>query len=139
MAISGVGTVFMRWNSDLSVPALEAIANVKSITGPSATRGTSDTTALDTAGGYRTFIPGFRDAGGVSLTLSYTRDGYEKMLADYQSDVAGNYQIILPDTDSTTIEFEGFVTEIPLTIPEEVITFAVTIKLSGAFTVNSGS
>ena len=139
MAISGVGTVFERWNSSLSVPAWEAVANIKSIGGPSATRATLDTTALDTAGGYRTFITGFRDAGEITLTLNYNRAGYDKMLADFEADTAGYYQIILPDTDSTSIEFEGFVTGIPLTIPEDVVTVAVTIKISGAITVNSGS
>ena len=139
MAISGVGTVFERWNSALSVPAWETIANIKNISGPSATRATLDTTALDTEGGYRTFITGFRDAGELTLTMNYNRAGYDKMRADFEADTAGYYQIILPDTDSTSIEFEGFVTGIPLTIPEDVVTVEVTIKISGAITVNSGS
>jgi len=38
------------------------------------------------------------------------------------------------------LEFEGLVTELPLTVPaEDKITIDVTIQISGAVTVNSGS
>ena len=60
------------------------------------------------------------------------------MIADFQSDTTGYYEIVLPDTDSTSIEFEGLVSGIPLTIPEDVVTVAITIKISGAITINSG-
>jgi len=137
MAISGVGTVFRRWNKTTS--GWENIANIKNIGGPSATRETLDTTALDTAGGYRTFITSFRDAGEITLTMNFARDGYDKMLSDFEADDAQNYEIVLPDDDTTSLEFEGLVTGIPLTIPEDVVTLDVTIKITGAITVNSGS
>ena len=138
MSISGAGTIFQRWNSTLSTPAWETISSIKTIGGPSATRAVLDTTSLDTAGGYRTFISGFRDAGEITLTMNFNRAGYDKMIADFQSDTTGYYEIVLPDTDSTSIEFEGLVSGIPLTIPEDVVTVAITIKISGAITINSG-
>ena len=136
--ISGVGAQLMRWNTDTN--AWEALAHVKSITGPSMTRNTIDVTALDTVGGYRTFIAGFRDAGTLALNMIYTRDSYELMKTDFESDVIQNYQIVLPDTDTTSLAFEGLVTELPLTIPtDDAVTADVTIKISGQVTLESGS
>jgi hypothetical protein len=55
-AISGVGTKFYRWNSG----TWQALAEVNSISGPSMT-----STSLDSIGGYREFIAGFRDGGTI--------------------------------------------------------------------------
>jgi predicted secreted protein len=137
-AIAGVGTQFQRWNTGTN--AWESIAMVKNITGPSKTRTTIDTTALDTVGGYRTFIAGFRDAGQLTFTMLFDRDGYELMNTDFENDAAQNYQVILPDTDSTSLSFEGLVTELPLTIPvDEAVSVDVTIKITGVVTLESGS
>jgi len=138
MPISGVGTQFRRWNS--STGLWVAIAEVKSITGPGMSRGTSETTALDTTGGYKTFVGAFRDAGTVSLSMNFTRDTYEQMKNDFESDTAQNYEIVLPDAETTTLEFEGLVTELPLSVPTDgVISADITIKVSGQVTLDSGS
>jgi len=138
MPVSGKGTEFRRWNSTLG--EWENIAEIKSITGPGMSRGTSDTTALDTAGGYKTFIGAFRDAGTVSMNMNFTRDTYEQMKADFEDDDAKNYEIVLPDAETTTLEFEGLVTELPLSIPtDDVITADITIKISGQVNLESGS
>ena len=138
MAISGVGTQFLRWNTGTG--AWVAIANIKSITGPSMARNNIDTTALDTVGGYRTFISGFRDPGTLTLNMLFTRDGYEALKTDFESDLMQNYQIVLPDTDVTSLAFEGQVTELPLTIPtDDAVTCDVTIKVSGQVVLESGS
>ncbi|MGQ4834719.1 MAG: hypothetical protein ACP6IS_12610 [Candidatus Asgardarchaeia archaeon] len=135
--ITGVGTVFRRWNTSTSL--WEAIAGITNIGGPSTSRETHDTTALDTTGGYRTFLTGFRDAGEITLSMIFDRTGYDLMLSDFESDDLRNYEIVLPDDEATSIEFEGLVTGIPLTISEAPVTLEVTIKISGAITVNSGS
>lgn len=135
--ITGIGTKFRKW--DTASGAWSNIAQVTSITGPTMTRDTYDTTTLDTTGGYRTFIAGLRTGGTITLTCNFTRDAYDVMKADFESDVKQNYEIVLPDTDQTSFEFEGLVTECPLTIPEEIVTFDVTIQISGEVTVESGS
>ena len=138
MAVAGVGTVFNRWDADSSGWA--PIAEVNSIEGPSMSRDSIDTTALDTEGGYRTFIAGFRNPGTLSLVMNFTRAGFEAMLDDFEAADAQNYQIVLPDTDETTIEFEGLVTELPLSIPtDDKVTMNVTIQISGAVSLASGS
>ncbi len=137
MAISGVGTYFQRW--DASTSKWETIGQIKNISGPSARRDTLDTTTLDVEGGYRTFIGGLRDGGEMTLTMNFTRTGFDLMLDDFESDELRNYEIVLPDDDVTTAEFEGLVTGIPLTIPEGIVTMDITIKISGPVTINSGA
>ena len=138
LATAGVGTQFRRWNSSLG--QWESIAMINSIDGPSMSRETYDTTALDTKGGYRTFIAGFRDAGTISLNMNFSRSTYDLMKVDFESDAENNYEIVLPDTDQTSLEFVGFVTELPLSVPTaDKITANTTIKISGQVVINSGS
>lgn len=134
---SGVGSEFQRWNpvTELWVP----ISRINKITGPSKSRKTHTTTGLDTAGGYETFIGGLRDGGNVVFNMFFTRAGYDLINTDFEDDDLQNYQIILSDPDHTSFEFEGLVTELPLTVGEEPIVCDVTIKISGAVAMESGS
>ena len=137
-AVSGVSTVFRRWNASTGVWA--AISEINTITGPSMTRDTIDVTTLGSTDGYREFIAGFRDGGTVVLSMNFTRTQYATMKDDFESDTLVNYEVVLPDTATTTLEFEGLVTELPLVIsPDDKITLDVTIKISGTVTLNSGS
>jgi len=137
-AISGVGTQFRRWNT--STGQWDSIAEINSISGPNMSRETIDVTSLDSTGGYREFIAGFRDPGTVELEMNFTRSGYETMKDDFESDTRQNYEIVLPDSDTTTLEFEGLVTELPLDIPnDDKVTVSVTIQISGSVNLESGS
>jgi predicted secreted protein len=138
MAIAGLGTLFRRWDS--SSGAWVNIAEITQITGPGMSRNTIDTTALDTEGGYATFITGIRNAGTVTLAMNFRRDNYETMKNDFESDDLQNYEIVLPDDDNTSLEFEGLVTELPLTIPPgDKVNVDVTIQISGMVNLESGS
>lgn len=139
MAISGVGVSFQKWAAVGSSGDWEEIAEIRSITGPSMTRDTIDTTTLNTEGGYRTFITGFRNPGTIALSMNYTRAGYEALKDDFESDDLQNYRIVLPDDDETVLEFEGIVTEIPLTIPEDLIAVDTVIQISGQVDLYSNS
>lgn len=134
--ISGVGAQLLRHDGTSWAP----LVRVRSIAGPTRTRAFIDITALDSTGGYREFISGFRDAGTVSLVCVYTRDSYELLNTDFESDVDVHYQIVLPDTDVTTLFFHGQVTELPLNIPtDDAVTFNCTIKITGQVILESGS
>jgi len=133
--VAGVGTTFSRWSGSAWV----AIGQINSIDGPGMSRDTIDVTSLGSTGGYRQFIAGFRDAGTIQLAMNFTRLNYELMKTDFESDSLQNYRIVLPDTEATTIEFEGLVTELPLSIPaDDKITADVTIKISGQVDLDSG-
>ena len=135
-AVAGVGAIFHRWDGSHT---WAAIAEINNIGGPSMTRDTIDATSLDSTDGYREFIAGFRDGGTVVLNMNFWRNTYALFKADFESDTLGNYEIILPDDDTTTLEFTGLVTELPLTIPpDDKITMDISIKISGKVTLNSG-
>ncbi len=138
-AIAGVGTKFKRWDSSASPAAWVEIAEINSITGPGMSRDTIDVTSLDSTGGYREFITGFRNAGTVVLAMNFTRETYELMKDDFESNEAQNYQIVLPDEENTGLDFEGLVTELPLTIPaDDKVTADVTIQITGKVEISSG-
>jgi predicted secreted protein len=135
-AIAGVGTLFRRWSGSAWVN----IAEVNSITGPSMSRETIDVTSLDSTGGYREFIASFRDAGTIVLNMNFTRTNYETMKDDFDSEDLQQYEILLPDSENTSFEFTGLVTELPLTIAMgNKVSMDTTIKISGEPTLNSGS
>lgn len=134
MAIIGVGTTFSKKGSG---DTWTEIAEIKSISGPGMKRDTVDTTTLDTTGGYRTFITGFREGGEISLSMNYTKTGYAAMLADFESDTVQSYKITL--VDGSTITCDGIVTDLPLDVPEDLVTQDVTIKLSGQPTFVAGA
>jgi len=134
MAIAGVGTRFERWDATLTTPAYVPLAEITSIEGPGMTKETYDTTALDTPGGYRTFIAGFKDAGTITLNMNFTNATYTLIKGDFESNIPVKYQIVFPDTENTTFQFEGLVTECPISIPtDDKITVSVTIKITGEF------
>ena len=136
-AFAGVGTHFRMWTDN---SYWENIAEINSITGPSMSRTTIDVTSLDSTGGYREFITGLRNAGTVSLNMNFTRDGLEKMKASFESDALENFEIVLPDDENTSLEFEGLVTEMPLSVPtDDKVTMNVTIQISGQVVINSGA
>jgi predicted secreted protein len=135
-AKSGVGTLFRRWSgSDWA-----NIAEIKSITGPNKSRNVISVTSLDSTGGYEEIIAALRKAGTVQLKMNFTRATYDLMNDDFESDTLQNYEIVLPDLENSTFEFEGLVTELGLAITvEDVISSDVTISINGQVTTNSGA
>jgi predicted secreted protein len=140
-AISGVGTIFRRWNPlKEGSNKWENLSEITAITGPDKSRQTIDVTNLDSTGGYSEFIASFRDGGTVQLKMNFTRATFTLMNDDFEDNDRQNYEIILPDDERTTIEFEGLVTNISMDISlTDKITADTTIKVSGKPTVNSGA
>ncbi len=134
-AINSVGTVFKRWGGSDWV----SVAEIKAISGPGMTRDMIDVTSLDTIGGYREFIPGFRNGGTVGLTMNFTRAGWDIMHTDFESDVIQNYEFILPDADLTAIEFEGLIVEMPLSVAVgDAVGVEIKIQITSAPVITSG-
>ena len=135
-AFSGVGSKFRRYSG----AAWVAIAEVKSISGPTMSREMIDVTSLDSTGGYREFIPSFRDGGTVTLAMLFTYAGYTLLKTDFQSDTLKDYEILL--SDGSSITFSGYVQDLPVNVTfDDAVTSDTTIKVTGEVTVdqNSGS
>lgn len=134
VGISGQGTSFER--STDGGTTYVPLANVYNISGPGMSRDIIEITTYD-SNGYRDKIGGLRDGGQVTFTMNFTRAAYQLMKDDYDTDLPVNYQIVLPDTDGTTLPFLGLVTELPMTIPEgDRITADITIEISGTVTIS---
>jgi hypothetical protein len=64
---------------------------------------------------------------------------YDLINADFDSDDIQYYEIVFPDTDITTIEFAGLVTELPINIsPKDAVAMDVVIEIDGKPVTNSG-
>lgn len=136
MAIAGVGTT-LQYSTDGGT-TWNSLAEVLNISGPGMTRDTIDTTALDTSGGYRTFIAGFKNPGTLTFNASFEKSQYNTLKTQFESDTLVKYKVTTPD--NSTFEFDGLVTEMPLTIPpDDKITMDVTIQISGQVTFTAGS
>jgi len=133
-AFAGVGTKFQRGNG-ASAETFADIAEVNSIEGPGMTRERYDTTSLDTSGGYRTYIGGFRDGGEITLTMNFVPTDYDLFLTDYEDDEAHNYKIIWSDPGAATMTFSAFVMNIPIsTVADDKVTATITLQVTGPVT-----
>ena len=136
MAILGFGTKFRRWSGT----SWQTIANVVSIDGPTMTRDTVDVTNLDSILGYKEFLGGLRDGGSISLTMQFQRTCFNYLKTDFENSNTVNYEIVLPDTDKTSFEFKGLVTNLGISVAvSDSVKANVTIKISSKVTVNSGT
>jgi hypothetical protein len=126
-AITGIGTEFDQYNTGTG--EWDVVSLIKNIVW-AANRDTLDTSTLDTED-YRTFITSFKDGGTVTLSLNFNRDEYDALKEDFDSNTPRTYKIILPDTVSTALRFTGLVSEMSSEIPEGIVTFDVTIKVTG--------
>jgi len=125
-AITGNGTVF-SWNS-------ADIGLVQSVSGPSASVATIDTT--DISGSAKTFIAGMIDGGEVSLEVSYDGDAdenHDDMTTDFNAGTAQDWLITFSDTSSITAS--GIITSFSTSASiDDKVTASFSIKVSGALT-----
>ena len=137
-AFAGVGTKFQRWNG----ATWDDIAEVNAIEGPGMTKDTLEVTSLDTDAGYNEFITGFAEGGTVTLDMNFTRETYELMKDDFESDEVQNYRIQLNDFDSepSTFTFGGLVIELPMGISaDDKVTADVVIQVTSQVILDIGS
>lgn len=136
-AKAGVGTYFRRRNTSNE---WENITDIYSISGPRLSKDVIDVTSFNSVNGYREFIAGFKNSGSVNLKLNFTRRTYALLLADFESNNLRSYCIDLPDLSDTSIQFNGIVIELPMTIPaDDKISFDTTIKVTGGILIYTRS
>jgi len=137
-AISGVGIELRRYNTGTN--KWERLAEILSYDGPNKKRDTIDVTNMDSAGGYKEFIGGFRESGDLKCSMNFTRDTYDLMNDDFESETKQTYELAIPDDDNTTMSFLGLVMDLGFKADtSKQVTADVTIKVSGQITINSGS
>jgi len=136
-AFSGVGTKFQRGDG-ASNESFSDIAEINSITGPNLSRDTIDVTSLDSTGGYREFIAGFRDGGELTLSMNFAPSGYFDLKDDFEVEVTHNYRIVMGNAAQTTFDITGLITALGVAIPlDDKVTCDVTIKITGEVTLTT--
>lgn len=126
--VRSVGTTFKLGES----AATTKIGGLTSIGGVEVSADTVDVTALDTEGGYKEYLMGFKDAGEVSLE-GYLDDSDAGQAAAYTAMESGDTQkceISFPNGASW--KFDGIVTGFSTSAStEDAVTFSATVKVSG--------
>lgn len=127
MAVAAMGTL-------LKIGA-NSIAELSSISGLSLSAETIDTTALDSTGGYKTFIRGMKDAGEVSISGNFNPGDTNGQYAVYDAFEDGevlNLSILFPASLGAEWTFSGIVTAFSTSAElDGVVSFEATIKVSG--------
>lgn len=127
--------------------ATTKVGEIIDIDGPSMSHDAIDVTFTDgTAGdGYRSFVPGWRDGGEVTITANWipadaTQAGATGLLSKFEDiDTLQAFKIVTADDGSSgteEISFNGIVTDFSVSMPlEEQAQLECTIKISGAVTI----
>lgn len=142
MANRSLGTVLKIGKTASAVK----VGGLTEIGGIELSADTLDTTTLDSNGGYREFIGGFKDAGEVSVSgyLEIAEaNGQKKMYDAFESGTVEDFVIEFPEAVKAKWEFNGVVTGFSTSASlEDLISFEATIKVSGkptlALTATSG-
>lgn len=116
-----------------TVPTL--IGGLTEIGGLSLSADTIDVTTLDSDGGYREFIAGFKDAGEVSISGFFDNTaakGQAEVYAAFESGEVSDFVITFPASTKTKWTFKGIVTAFETSASlEDPISFSGAIKVSG--------
>lgn len=96
-----------------------------------------DVTTLESEGGYREYIQGFKDSGEVELSGFHDAGdaGQKALRAAYAAGKSGAFEVDFPD--GTKVTFSGFVKKHTMGAAEVdgAIGFGAVVRISGAVTV----
>ena len=113
----------------------QAVGGLTSIGGLELSSDTIDVTTLDSAGGYREFINGFKDAGEVPVEGFFYGAGdagQQALYALFESGIAEEFEIVFPAETGASWEFTGIVSGFSTSADlEDPLAFSGTIKVSG--------
>ena len=98
-----------------------------------------DATCLDSAGGYREFLQGFKDSGELTLSgyLDPDKPGQKQMMTLYGTGALGYFWVTFPD--QATVAFNAYVKSFTVGSAEVdgIVGFGTTLRVSGLVQVIS--
>jgi predicted secreted protein len=145
----GKGTKLQRNSGGTQgTPTYVEIANLTSISGPSATTDQIDITSHNTASSFREMMTGMTDGGEVNASVNYdpgqttlasgwgaASNAHNRLMQDLEDGSEYTYRVVFPDTGSSTVEFPGVVSSVSLSHPVDgVHTMDFTVKIVGDIT-----
>ena len=99
-----------------------------------------DITTLESTGGYREYMQGFRDSGELEITGFHDADdaGQTALRTAFASGASGSFEVKFPD--DTAVTFSGFIKSHTIGSAEVdgAIGFGAVIRISGAVAVTEG-
>lgn len=133
--IDGFGTILKRGDGE-AVETFTAIANLTTVEDGGRTRNTIDVTAHDSPNQYMEFVGGLIDPGEVTVDINYDPAVHDTLEADLEDKDPRNYQIVFPDTGTTTFSFAAVMTGFSKSAPyDDKLTGSLTFKISGKPTI----
>jgi predicted secreted protein len=111
------------------------IPEIRNISGPTMSAEQIDVTSHDTPGGFRDKIQGLKDWGVLNCEMLWVPSDtqHRQLFDDYVAGTVRNYQLTVPDTAMTTLNFAGFVGNNPTQIPfDGALTKNVEIVIVGS-------
>ena len=135
---SGFGTL-LKAGDGASSESFTAIAEVKSITGPSLSMETIDATHMESPSNYREILPSFLNAGEVTLEVNFlpATTAQTVVTTDFAARTKRNFQLVFPDTGTTTWSFSGYYTGFtPSAAVDDMLSASITITVDGAVAIS---
>lgn len=132
---SGFGTLLKIGNGGSPTETFAALAEVKNISGPNMSLETIDATHMESPSGYREILPSFKSAGEVSVDVNFLpgNSQHQGLTTDFTNRTLRNWQIVWPDTGSTTWQFAAYLTGFqPSASIDDVLGASITMTISGA-------
>lgn len=121
-----------RVGNGASPEVFTSICDIVDINGPNETADPLEASSLCSTS--KEFVGGLRDGGEITLQLNLapTNPNHLQFQTDLGAAITRNYQIALPDSPSTLIDFAAFVTAFgPSLATNTLATAAVTLKVTG--------
>jgi predicted secreted protein len=113
-----------------------SIAELTSIGGLELSADTIETTTLDSASGYRTFMQGLKDAGEVSISGFFNpadTNGQKALYDAFGTGLETAFVILFPSALGAEWDFNAIVTNISTGAEmEDAVSFEASIKVTGA-------
>ena len=98
-----------------------------------------DATTLDSSGGYREFLQGFKDSGEVTLSGYYNKTdlGQQELITGYGNGEAKTVAIAFPNSTGGAT-FQAYVKSFTLGAADVdgIVGFGATLRISGVVTAN---
>ena len=135
-AVFAHGTL-LKAGDGAATEVFTTVAEVTDIGGPSLALDPVEVTNHDSTAGWREFIGGLLDGGEVTLTINYipanaTHNATNGLIADMTARTKRNFQLVFPDSGTTTWSFTALVTAFEPGEPIDAqLTADVTLKITG--------
>ncbi len=135
--ISSFGTLLKLGDGGSPTETFTTIAEVKDISGPALKVNTEEVTSHSSTGSYEEHVPTTISAGEVSCDLNFVPTGATHsytsgLIKDLKNKTKRNFQLVLPDTGSTTWTFAAYVTGFETKAPVKgVLSAAVKLLITG--------